>query len=71
MFLAGREVGLADHPIFWRWYTAFISHFIAIYELSARGHTATAARWSETERVVAEYKQTRAMADLGQFAGTA
>ena len=39
MFLAGREVGLDQHRVFWAWYTQFIAHFIAVYERTAPPYT--------------------------------
>ena len=57
MFLAGREVGLDQHEVFWDWFTGFISHFIAVYERRAPPYTEGAAEWSEKEENVVEYKE--------------
>ena len=57
MFLAGREVGLVQHQVFWDWFTGFISHFIAVYERRAPPYTEGAAEWSEREDNVVEYKE--------------
>ena len=39
MFMAGREVGLDQHEVFWDWFVGFISHFIAVYERRAPPYT--------------------------------
>ena len=58
MFLAGREVGLDQHRVFWAWYTQFIAHFIAVYERTAPPYTQGAAQWSAVEENVTEYKDS-------------
>ena len=64
MFMAGREVGLDQHEVFWDWFIGFISHFIAVY------YTEGAAEWSEREANVIEYKKWGRMADLSRGGGT-
>merc|ERR1719244_1312764 len=58
MFLAGREVGLDQHQVFWSWYLGFIAHFIAVYERRAPPYTQEAAQWSLSEENVVQYKES-------------
>jgi hypothetical protein len=64
-FLAAREVGLFRFPQFQSWYTAFIAHFIRIYEVAAPPYASADANWSADSDNVAQYlAQGRRMTDL-------
>ncbi|EQC37276.1 hypothetical protein SDRG_05500 [Saprolegnia diclina VS20] len=54
-FWAARECGLADHAVFWRWYTRFLQHFIAIYERRAVRFAQDDAAWSAVPDNLARY----------------
>lgn len=65
MFLAMRDVGLAEHTAFANWYVQFIAHFVRIYEASAPRFARTDFEWSADERRVASYLSgSRLMTDV-------
>jgi len=66
-FLAARQVELFNFPQFQQWYTAFIAHFIRIYEESAPPFAAADAEWSANSDNVAKYvAQGRRMVDISR-----
>jgi len=54
-FWAAREVGLANHPAFFPWYTQFIGHFIRVYEREAPPYVLESAQWSADPENIATY----------------
>mmetsp|Transcript_17427 Transcript_17427/g.29416 ORF Transcript_17427/g.29416 Transcript_17427/m.29416 type:complete len:263 (-) Transcript_17427:210-998(-) len=64
-FWAARECGLAVHRALWAWYTAFIGHFIAIYERTAPAYAMESADWSaHPENIELYEKQDKLMCDV-------
>lgn len=55
MFMSGREVGLKQHEVFWKWYVGFIRGWIGVYESRSPEYVEVDGAWSENEENVSKY----------------
>eukprot|EP00494_Astrolonche_serrata_P023338 UN23596 len=58
-FWAFREVGLAKHDHFWKWYVSFIGHFIRVYETRAVRFAQESAAWSKNKANIKKYRDQK------------